>query len=80
MASITSKEKTSVNILMLNYTNKYITFKKGEYIGHLGPPIDEIPQMPEYPDSPTTHSITTERMMAEKVELDTFKPPCHKLK
>ena len=26
------------------------------------------------------HSITTVRMTAEKVELDTFKPPCHMLK
>ena len=26
------------------------------------------------------HSITTERMTSEKVELDTFKPPHHKLK
>ena len=26
------------------------------------------------------HSITMERMMAEKVKPDTFKPPCHKLK
>ena len=28
----------------------------------------------------TTHSITTERMIAENVKLDTFKPSCHKLK
>ena len=26
------------------------------------------------------HSITTERITAEKVDLDTFKPLCHKLK
>ena len=26
------------------------------------------------------HSITTEKMIAEKVEPDTFKPPHHKLK
>ena len=44
------------------------------------PPIDEILQSPANPDSPTTHNITTERMMAEKFELDTFKPLCHKLK
>ena len=35
------KGKTSVNILMSNYTNKYITFNKGEYVGHLEPPIEE---------------------------------------
>ena len=26
------------------------------------------------------YSINTERMTEKKVELDTFKPPCHKLK
>ena len=54
-----------MNILLSNYTNKYITFNKGEYVGHLEPPIEEIPQSPANPDAPTTHSITTERMMAE---------------
>ena len=39
-----------------------------------------MPQSSANPDSPTTNSITTERMMAERVEPDTFKPPCHKLK
>ena len=31
------KGKTSVNILVSNYTNKHLTFHKGEYIGHLEP-------------------------------------------
>ena len=50
------KGKTSVNILMSNYTNKHITFNKGEYIGHLEPTIEEIPQPTENPDA---HSQTT---------------------
>ena len=29
------KGKTSVNILVSNYTNKHLTFHKGEYIRHL---------------------------------------------
>ena len=29
------KGKTSVNVLVSNYTNKHITFNKGEYIGYL---------------------------------------------
>ena len=33
------KGKTSVNILVSNYTNKHITFNKGEYIGCLEPTI-----------------------------------------
>ena len=39
-----------------------------------------MPQSPANPDSPKTHSITTERMTAEKVKPNTFKPPHHKLK
>ena len=37
-------------------------------------------QIPEDPESLTTQSITTERMMAKKVEPDTLKPPCQKLR
>ena len=29
------KDRMSVNILVSNYTNKHLTFHKGEYIGHL---------------------------------------------
>ena len=68
-----------MNILVSNYTNKHITFNKGEYVGHLEPTIEEIPQTTENPDASTMHSITTEKMTAVKVELDTFKPPHHKL-
>ena len=57
-----------------------MTLNKGEYVGYLEPPIDEIPQTLVNPDLATTHSITMKRMMTEKVEMDTFKPPCHKLK
>ena len=33
------KNKTSVNILVSNYTNKHLTFHKGEYVGHLKPAV-----------------------------------------
>ena len=33
------KNKTSVNILVSNYTNKHLTFHKGEYVGHLEPAV-----------------------------------------
>ena len=69
-----------MNILVSNNTNKHITFNEGEYVGHLEPTLEEIPQTTESPDAPTTLSITTEKMTLEKVELDTFKPPPHKLK
>ena len=74
------KGKTYVNVLISNYTNKHITFNKGEYVGHLEPPIEDMQQIPEDSGSLTTHSITTKQMMAKKVEPDTFKPPCHKLR
>ena len=70
------KGKTSVNILMSNYTNKHIMFKRicrPSGTNHRG-------ENPENPDEPTMHSINTERMTAGKVELDSFKPPHHKLK
>ena len=35
------KGKTSVNVLVSNYTNKYITFNKGEYVRHLEPAIED---------------------------------------
>ena len=47
----TNKGKTSVNTLMSNYTNKHIMFNKGEYVGHLEPPIEETPQYPANPDA-----------------------------
>ena len=53
---------------------------KGEYIGHLEPTIEEIQQTTESLDASTMDSITTERMTAEKVVPDTFKPPQHELK
>ena len=69
-----------MNILVSNYTNKHIMFNKGEYIGCLKPTIEEIPQTTENPDSPTMQIIINEKMSEEKVEQDTLKPPCHKLK
>ena len=79
------KGKTCVNILVSNYTNKHITFNKGEYVGHLEPIEDieeeknlhffELIQMPMQ-----TNCITTQQKMAKQVEPETFKPPHHKLK
>ena len=31
-----------MNILVSNYTNKHITFNKGEYVGHLEPTTEDI--------------------------------------
>ena len=70
------KGKTSVNILVYNYTNKHFTFHKGEYLGHLEPAIlDSTDQQ----DTHQTNSMTLMKMMSETVTSDTFNPPCHEL-
>ena len=33
------KDKTSVNVLVSNYTNKHLMFKKAEYVRHLKPAV-----------------------------------------
>ena len=73
------KGKTSVNILFSNYTNKHITFNKGEYIGHLEPAIMDDMTIDDS-ETLSTHSITLQKMLAEQVQPDIFDPPHHKLK
>ena len=73
------KRRTNVNVLISNYTNKH-TLNKGEQVGHLEPPIEDMQQISGDPGSLTVHSITAKRMMAENVEPDAFKLPCHKLR
>ena len=73
------KGKTSVNILVSNYTNKHITFNKGEYIGCLQPAIMDDMTIDDS-ETHSTHSITLQKMMAEQVQPDIFDPPHHKLK
>ena len=66
------KGRTSVNILVSNYTNKHFTFHKGEYIGHLKPSVlDSTDQK----DTQETNSVTLKKMMSETVTPDTFNPP-----
>ena len=73
------KGKTSVNILVSNYTNKHVTFNKGEYIGHLEPAITDDTTIDDS-ESHSTKSITLQKMMAEQVQPDIFDPSHHKLK
>ena len=56
-----NKGRTYINVLISNYTNKHITFNKGEHVGHLEPPIEDMQQIPEDFGSLTAHSITTKR-------------------
>ena len=70
------KGKTSVNILVSNYTNKHLTFHKGEYIGHLEPAVLDSTDQQE---THQTNSMTLKKMMSETVTPDAFNPPCHEL-
>ena len=75
------KGRTSVNILVSNYSNKHVTFNKGEYIGHLENINEEENSQPhENSDAYTMNIVKTQKMMSEQVELDTFEPLHHKLK
>ena len=66
------KDRTSVNILVSNYTNKHLTFNKGEYIGHLEPAVlDSTDQR----DIHHANSVTLQKMMSETVTADTFNLP-----
>ena len=70
--------RTSVNILVSNYTNKQLTFNKGEYVGYCELTITDdttIDQTEAY----QTNSITLQKMMAEQGKPDVFDPLCHKL-
>ena len=70
------KGKTSVNILVSNYTNKYLTFHKGEYIGHLEPDVLDSTDQQETHQS---NSVILKKMLSETVTPDTFNLPCHEL-
>ena len=72
------KGKTTVNVLVSNYSNKHLTFHKGEYIGHVEPAILEDNSQNntiETPEPSSTNSITLKKMMAETVTPDCFQPP-----
>ena len=72
------KGRTSVNILVSNYTNKHLTFHKGEYIRHLEPAVIDYTTM-DGKETHQTNSIMLQKMMVEQVKPDVFNPPCHKL-
>ena len=56
----TIKGKTSVNVLVSNYTNNHITFNKGEYTGCLEPAIMDDMTIDDS-ETHSTHSITFRR-------------------
>ena len=72
------KGKTSVNVLVSNYTNKDITFNKGEYIGYLEPALTSDTTI-DQTEAHQMNSVALQKMMAEEVKPDVFDPPHHKL-
>ena len=72
------KSKTSVNVLVSNYTNKNLMFHKGECVGHLEPAVMDD-NTTDQTETHQTYSITLKKMMAETVTPDTLNPPCHNL-
>ena len=70
------KDRSTVNVLISNYTNKHLTFHKGKYIGHLEP--IELDSTNEG-ETHQANSITLKKMMSKTVMYDTFDLPQHKL-
>ena len=59
--------KATLHVIIANYTNKHVNFNKGQCIGHMEPLIDNMPQT-------FVNIISTQKMMGEQVQPDTFKP------
>ena len=66
------KGRSTLQILVANYTNKHVTFNKEQCIGHIEPSIDCMPQT-------SINSLTTQKMIDEHVQPDTFMPPLYTL-
>ena len=66
------KNGLTLHILLANYTNKHVTFNKGHCIGHIEPSTDHMPQT-------STNSLTTQKMINEHIQPETFTAPLHTL-
>ena len=62
------KGKSRLYVIVANYTNKHVTFNKGQCIGHMEPLINNMSQT-------SVNSVTTKKMMDDQVQPDTFTPP-----
>ena len=66
------KDRSSLHVHIANYTNNCVIFAKGQCKGHIEPSIDHILQTSIY-------SLTSQKMIDEHVQSDTFTPPLHML-
>ena len=64
------KGRSTLHVLVANYTNKHVTFNKGQCIGHMEPSIDQMLQT-------SVKRVTTQNMIDEHVQPDTFTLPLH---
>ena len=66
------KDKLTLHVLVANYTNKCITFNKGQCIGHTETSIDHMPQT-------SLNNLTTQKMINKHSQPDSFTHPLHTL-
>ena len=65
-------DRLTLCILVSNYTNKHVTFNKGQCISHIEQSIDHMPQT-------VIKSLGTQKMLNMYIQPDTFTPPLHTL-
>ena len=66
------KGRSTLHILVAKYSNKHVTFNKGQCIGYIELSIDHMPQT-------SIHTLTTQKMVDEHIQPDTFTCPLHVL-
>ena len=66
------KDKSTLHVLITNYTHKHVMFNKGQCIGHIEPSIGHMLQT-------TINSLNTQKVLDEHVQPDTFTPPLNTL-
>ena len=71
MEFITS-DRSTLHILVANYTNEHVTFNKGQFIHHIEQSIDHMLQT-------AINSLTTQKMIDQHIQPDSFIPPLHTL-
>ena len=66
------KDRSNLHTTVANYTNKYVTFNKGQCIGHIESSIDHMSQT-------SINSLSTQKIIDEHIQPDNFTPPLHTL-
>ena len=66
------KVKSVLHILVANYTNKHVTFNKGQCIGHIEPSTDHMQQT-------AINILITQKMIDKHIQPDPFTLPLHTL-